>query len=299
MNTAKALAEEGWPVEASRACRRRLVDLDDLAARVRDDTALVAVMLANNETGVVQPVADVVRIAHARGALVHCDAVQAAGKDPVDVRAHSTWTPARLSAPQDLRAEGRGRPLRQARDAPEGVRGTGRLAGAQPPRRAPENVAGIVGLGRGGGARARGAGRPVARGWPACATASRQRAARDPRRPAQRRRSPRPQHRPTSPSRGSRPRACSWPSTLPGSRYPPGRPARPARWSPRTSSGRMGLAHGARAQAIAELLSGPRDDGGTESIRAADMVAVGRRETAPWPRRSRWGQPTWPGTPAR
>jgi cysteine desulfurase len=46
--------------------------------------ALVAVMLANNETGVVQPIADVVRIAHAHGARVHCDAVQAAGKIPVD-----------------------------------------------------------------------------------------------------------------------------------------------------------------------------------------------------------------------
>lgn len=49
--------------------------------------ALVAVMLANNETGVVQPIADVVRIAHAYGAYVHCDAVQAMGKIPVDFMA--------------------------------------------------------------------------------------------------------------------------------------------------------------------------------------------------------------------
>lgn len=51
------------------------------------EPALVAVMLANNETGVLQPVGDVVRIARAAGALVHCDAVQGVGKVPVDFQA--------------------------------------------------------------------------------------------------------------------------------------------------------------------------------------------------------------------
>ena len=87
VNTAKALAEEGWPVETVRAGSDGLIDLDDLRARVDERTALVAVMLANNETGVIQPLAEVCRLAHAAGALVHCDAVQAAGKIPVDVRA--------------------------------------------------------------------------------------------------------------------------------------------------------------------------------------------------------------------
>jgi len=50
------------------------------------EPALVSVMFANNETGVLQPIADVVRVAHAAGALVHCDAVQGAGKVPVDLR---------------------------------------------------------------------------------------------------------------------------------------------------------------------------------------------------------------------
>ncbi len=62
----------------------------DLAALERALTAsaepaLVSVMLANNETGVLQPIADVVRLARAAGALVHCDAVQGAGKVPVDL----------------------------------------------------------------------------------------------------------------------------------------------------------------------------------------------------------------------
>ena len=49
--------------------------------------ALVSVMLANNETGAIQPVAEVARIAHEAGAIVHCDAVQAAGRLPVDIAA--------------------------------------------------------------------------------------------------------------------------------------------------------------------------------------------------------------------
>src|SRR5262245_25312805 len=85
MNTARALAEEGLPVETVRTRADGQVDLEDLRARVDDGTALVAVMLANNETGLVQPVAEAVRVARERGALVHCDAVQAAGKVPVDV----------------------------------------------------------------------------------------------------------------------------------------------------------------------------------------------------------------------
>ena len=60
----------------------------DLAALDRllagdDSPALVSVMLANNETGIVQPVAEVVRVAHAHGALVHCDAAQGLGRLPV------------------------------------------------------------------------------------------------------------------------------------------------------------------------------------------------------------------------
>src|SRR5437016_11834887 len=54
---------------------------------LRDDTRLVAMMLANNETGVIQPVAEVARVCRERGIHFHCDAVQAAGKIDLDVRA--------------------------------------------------------------------------------------------------------------------------------------------------------------------------------------------------------------------
>ena len=62
------------------------LDLEWLERLITDDTALVSVMLANNETGVVFPVKAVVEVAHKHGALVHCDAVQAYGKIPIDVR---------------------------------------------------------------------------------------------------------------------------------------------------------------------------------------------------------------------
>jgi cysteine desulfurase len=64
-----------------------LIDLVALEAQLRaaEGPVMVAVMLANNETGVLQPVAEVARIAHAYGALVHCDAVQAAGKLAIDM----------------------------------------------------------------------------------------------------------------------------------------------------------------------------------------------------------------------
>jgi len=65
--------------------RDGLVDPADLAAALRPETVLVSVMHANNETGVIQPIAELARIAHSRGVLFHADAAQSAGKIPVDV----------------------------------------------------------------------------------------------------------------------------------------------------------------------------------------------------------------------
>ncbi|SVD96140.1 uncharacterized protein METZ01_LOCUS448994, partial [marine metagenome] len=58
--------------------------LDRALGKIADD-ALVSIMLANNETGVIQPVAEIASLAHQRGALVHCDAVQAPGRIAFDV----------------------------------------------------------------------------------------------------------------------------------------------------------------------------------------------------------------------
>jgi cysteine desulfurase len=63
------------------------LDLDQLERAIGESTALVSVMYANNEVGTIQPLHDVVRIAHARGVPIHTDAVQAAGHLPIDVEA--------------------------------------------------------------------------------------------------------------------------------------------------------------------------------------------------------------------
>jgi cysteine desulfurase len=144
LNTARAMRDEGRPVGIARVGEDGVLDLDDLAARVGDGTAVVSVMLANNETGVVQPVAEAARLARDRGALAHCDAVQAAGKIPVDVRALGvdllTLSAHKIYGPKGVGClwVRRGTPL-----APL-VRG-----GAQERHRraGTENVAGIVGFG--------------------------------------------------------------------------------------------------------------------------------------------------------
>ncbi len=63
-----------------------LVDLPQLADAIRPDTALVSVMLANNEIGVIQPLTEIAAICRQRGVLLHTDATQAVGKIPVDVK---------------------------------------------------------------------------------------------------------------------------------------------------------------------------------------------------------------------
>jgi cysteine desulfurase len=62
-----------------------LVDLDQLQAAITDKTILISIMYANNEIGVIQPIAELGKIAKSRGVLLHTDATQAVGKVPVNV----------------------------------------------------------------------------------------------------------------------------------------------------------------------------------------------------------------------
>jgi cysteine desulfurase len=64
-----------------------LIDVDALRAAIRSDTVLVSVMFANNEIGVLQPIAEIGRLCHEKGVIFHTDAAQACGKVPVDVQA--------------------------------------------------------------------------------------------------------------------------------------------------------------------------------------------------------------------
>ena len=74
-------------VEQASSDRAGWLDPQRVQDALRDDTLLVSVMLANNEIGVIQPLAEIARICRQRGVLIHCDATQAVGKLPVDVAA--------------------------------------------------------------------------------------------------------------------------------------------------------------------------------------------------------------------
>ena len=75
------------PVQPADLPGAGLLDLADLQTALRSDTLLVAVMWVNNETGVIQPIADIARLTHEAGALFMTDATQAVGKLPIDVDA--------------------------------------------------------------------------------------------------------------------------------------------------------------------------------------------------------------------
>jgi cysteine desulfurase len=80
-------AERGWRVSVVPVLRDGRIDLSALEESVTDETALVSVMAANNEIGVLQPLREIATIAHAHGSVFHTDAAQAAGKVPMDVDA--------------------------------------------------------------------------------------------------------------------------------------------------------------------------------------------------------------------
>src|SRR5687767_1616122 len=87
LNTMRAMARRGWRVTTLPVDASGIVSVDRLREAITDDAALVSIMHANNEIGTVQPIAELAAVAHERGALFHTDAVQSAGKLPVDVRA--------------------------------------------------------------------------------------------------------------------------------------------------------------------------------------------------------------------
>src|SRR5262249_59392535 len=86
LDSCSRLEREGWRVTRLPVNAEGFVDLAQLQAELTDRTVLVSVMAANNEIGVIQPLAAFAAIAHQPGALLHTDAAQAAGKIPLDVK---------------------------------------------------------------------------------------------------------------------------------------------------------------------------------------------------------------------
>lgn len=144
-------AEQGFEVtlldvERHGSPRAGWLDPEQVAAALRDDTCLVSVMLANNEIGVVQPLAQIAALSKSRGVLLHCDATQGVGKLPVDVAELGvdlmSFTAHKLHGPKGVGALYVRRRDPVVRLAPQ-IAGGGQEQGR---RSGTLNVPGIVGL---------------------------------------------------------------------------------------------------------------------------------------------------------
>ena len=145
LNACQALEKQGVAVTYLRASRNGLIYLNELCDAIRPETVLITVMHANNELGTVQPLEEIGRIAAEADVYFHTDAVQSAGKIPIDVTAlavdllsisgHKFYAPKGIGA---LYVRG-GTRLRQLLYGGHHQRGF---------RPGTENVAGIVGLGK-------------------------------------------------------------------------------------------------------------------------------------------------------
>lgn len=137
----KSLSQEGFEVELLGVDRAGRVDPDELQQALRADTILVAVMAANNETGVLQPIEEIAAVTGEKSIHFHCDAAQAVGKIPVDLRslgvdslalsAHKFYGPKGMGALYLRRGSTPPHPLLEGGGQEYGLRsGTSNVAGA-------------------------------------------------------------------------------------------------------------------------------------------------------------------------
>ena len=143
LHTLAKLEKEGYEVTLLDVHEDGVVRLEDLEAAIRPDTALVTSMFANNEIGTVQPVAEIGKLCREKGIPFHCDAVQAAGHMPIDVKAMNidmlAMSGHKFHAPKGVGVLYARRGMVLSNIIEGGAQERGKRAGT-------ENVAGIVAL---------------------------------------------------------------------------------------------------------------------------------------------------------
>jgi cysteine desulfurase len=138
------LRAQGWDVSVVPVDRHGRVDPSDVSKMLRDDTALVSIMHANNEVGTIQPIAEIAALAHSRGALMHTDAAQSPGKISVNVDALQVDL-LTLAGHKFYATKGVGALyIRRGSDIASDLQGAGQENGLRP---GTENVPAIVGMG--------------------------------------------------------------------------------------------------------------------------------------------------------
>jgi len=144
LHTLESLKKEGFEVTLLDVHSDGLVRVDELEAAIREDTALVTVMYANNEIGTVQPISEIGEICKKHGVLFHTDAVQAVGNVHIDVKAQNidmlSLSAHKFHGPKGVGALYIRKGVRINNLIDGGAQENGRRAGT-------ENVASIVGLG--------------------------------------------------------------------------------------------------------------------------------------------------------
>jgi cysteine desulfurase len=145
LHAAKTLEKWGFEVTHVPVDKYGLVDPEEAAKSVREDTVLVSIMHANSEVGTIQPIAEITKMAKKTGAVVHTDAVATAGTIPVDIKELGvdalSLTPNQFYGPKGVGALWLKKGVRIIPFLDGGVQEGGRRAGT-------ENVPAIVGMGK-------------------------------------------------------------------------------------------------------------------------------------------------------